>query len=150
MVQQLPGLNTPRFCAGMDQTYLLAAEQDANDKASTRPKKYLRIGTESKEKVVVALTNLRTEDSDWAATACGKPNLSRKRYQRISKLVNDVLKLNPRPDYALFPELSIPLRWLNSIATRLSAAGISLIAGTEYRHSGDNKIPKRSGSGSGR
>ena len=119
---------------------LLAAEQDANDKASTRPKKYLRIGTESKEKVVVALTNLRTEDSDWAATACGKPNLSRKRYQRISKLVNDVLKLNPRPDYALFPELSIPLRWLNSIATRLSAAGISLIAGTEYRHSGDNKI----------
>lgn len=119
---------------------LLAAEQDSNEKASTQPKKYLRIGTESKEKVVVALTNLRTEDSDWAATACGKPNLSRKRYQRISKLVNDVLKLNPRPDYALFPELSIPLRWLNSIATRLSAAGISLIAGTEYRHSGDNKI----------
>jgi hypothetical protein len=119
---------------------LLAAEQDASDKNSKRRKKYLRIGTDSKDKVVVALTNLRTEDSDWAATACNKPNLSRKRYQNISKLVNDVLKLNPRPDYVLFPELSIPLRWLNSIAARLSAAGISLIAGTEYRHSEGNKI----------
>lgn len=119
---------------------LLAAEKDVSDKESKRRKKYLRIGTDSKDKVVVALTNLRTEDEDWAATACNKPNLSRKRYQKISKLVNDVLKLNPRPDYVLFPELSIPLRWLNSIAARLSAAGISLIAGTEYRHSDGNKI----------
>ena len=119
---------------------LLAAEQDASDMKAKRRKKYLKIGTDSKDKVVVALTNLRTEDSDWAATACNKPNLSRKRYQKISKLVNDVLKLNPRPDYVLFPELSIPLRWLNSIAARLSAAGISLIAGTEYRHSEGNKI----------
>ncbi|MCX2778351.1 hypothetical protein [Microbulbifer thermotolerans] len=119
---------------------LLAAEQDAGDKKAKRRKKYLKIGTDSRDKVVVALTNLRTEDSDWAATASNKPNLSRKRYQKISKLVNDVLKLNPRPDYVLFPELSIPLRWLNSIAARLSAAGISLIAGTEYRHSEGNKI----------
>ena len=119
---------------------LLAAEKEASDKKAKGRKKYLKIGTDSKDKVVIALTNLRTEDSDWAATACNKPNLSRKRYQKISKLVNDVLKLNPRPDYALFPELSIPLRWLNSIASRLSAAGISLIAGTEYRHSDGNKI----------
>jgi hypothetical protein len=119
---------------------LLAAEQDSNDKPSRKRKKYLRIGTDSKDKVVVALTNLLTEDRDWEATACDKPNLSRKRYQKISNLVNDTLKLRPRPDYVLFPELSIPLRWLNSIAARLSAAGISLIAGTEYRHSDGNKI----------
>lgn len=119
---------------------LLASEQDAKEKTTKQRKKYLKIGTDSKEKVVVALTNMLTEDSDWAATACNKPNLSRKRYQKISKLVNDVLRLNPRPDYVLFPELSIPLRWLNSIASRLSAAGISLIAGTEYRHSDGNKI----------
>lgn len=119
---------------------LLATEQDANDKLSGKGKKYLKIGTDSKDKVVVALTNLRTEDSDWEATACDKPNLSRKRYQRISNLVNDTLKLRPRPDYVLFPELSIPPRWLNSIAARLSAAGISLIAGTEYRHKEGNKI----------
>lgn len=119
---------------------LLATEQDASDKKEKRRKIDLKIGTGSKDKVVIALTNLRTEDRDWAASACNKPNLSRIRYQKISKLVNDVLKLNPRPDYVLFPELSIPLRWLDSIAARLSAAGISLIAGTEYRHSDENKV----------
>ena len=119
---------------------LLATEQDANNKQTANGKKHLKIGTDHKDKVVIALTNLRTEDSDWAATACGQPNLTRKRYQKISNLVNDTLKLKPRPDYVLFPELSIPLRWLNSIAARLSSAGISLIAGTEYRHSSGNKI----------
>jgi hypothetical protein len=119
---------------------LLATEQDSNEKQSSRRKKYLKIGTDRKDKVVIALTNIRTEDRDWSATACDKPNLSRKRYQKISDLVNDTLKLKPRPDYVLFPELSIPLQWLNSIAARLSAAGISLVAGTEYRHSDGNKI----------
>lgn len=120
---------------------LLAVEQEQKDsKGKRRGINFLEIGTDRKDKIVVALTNLRTEDRDWAATACDKPNLSRERYQKISKLVNDTLKLNPRPDYVLFPELSIPLRWLNSIATRLSAAGISLIAGTEYRHSDGNNI----------
>jgi len=119
---------------------LLATEQDANNKPNANGKKHLKIGTIHKDKVVIALTNLRTEDSDWTATACDKPNLSRKRYQKISNLVNETLKLKPRPDYVLFPELSIPLQWLNSIAARLSAAGISLIAGTEYRHSDGNKI----------
>ena len=119
---------------------LLAAEQDGNGKPQGKRKKFLNIGTDSKGKVIVALTNLRTEDSDWAATACDKPNLSRQRYQTISKLVNDTLSLKPRPDYVLFPELSIPLRWVNSISARLSAAGISLIAGTEYRHSDGDRI----------
>ena len=58
---------------------------------------------------------------------------------KISKLVNDV-PIKTKPDYVLFPELSIPLRWLNSIAARLSSAGISIIAGTEYQHVGANKI----------
>ena len=74
------------------------------------------------------------------AMACGKSNLSRDRYQRISNLVNETIKLSPKPDYVLFPELSIPLPWVNSIASRLSSAGISLIAGTEYRHCINNEL----------
>lgn len=119
---------------------LLAVEQDANNKLLYRRNKYLRLGTNNKDKVIIALTNIRTEDADWSATACDKPNLTRLRYQKLSKLVNDTLRLRPKPDYVLFPELSIPLRWVNSIAAKLSAAGISLIAGTEYRHSNGNGI----------
>lgn len=88
----------------------------------------------------MALTNIRTDEDDWARMACNKSELSRSRYQRISELVNATLKLSPKPDYVLFPELSVPLRWVNSIAERLSSAGISLIAGTEYRHINDHQL----------
>lgn len=120
---------------------LLATEQDSdNTTTKSRARKYLRIGTDKKRKIVVALTNIRTDEEDWAAMACNKSNLSRARYQRISELVNATLKLSPKPDYVLFPELAVPLRWVNSIAERLSTAGISLIAGTEYRHVDDKHL----------
>ncbi|HFU7954020.1 TPA: RNA-directed DNA polymerase [Escherichia coli] len=120
---------------------LLASEQDSDEATKkARPKKFIHIGTDRKHKVVVALTSIKTEEDDWAKMACNKSNLSRSRYQRISELVNATLKLSPKPDYVLFPELSIPLRWVNSIADRLSSAGISLIAGTEYRHLDDNQL----------
>lgn len=113
---------------------LLATEQDGKDMPDVqRSRKYIRIGTD-RNKITVALTNLKTEDKDWAAMACNRPNMSRERYQRISELVNQAIRLKPRPDYILFPELSIPLKWIDSLAARLSSMGISLIAGTEYRH----------------
>ncbi|OSZ46288.1 hypothetical protein BVZ31_10195 [Alcaligenes faecalis] len=120
---------------------LIATEQDSKEILdSRRSHKYIQIGTDRKAKITIALTNLKTEDKDWAAMACNKPNLSRDRYQRISELVNQAIRLKPRPDYLLFPELSIPLKWVDSLASKLNAMGISLIAGTEYRHFDNNEI----------
>lgn len=120
---------------------LLATEQDGEEhKKSPKAAKYLRIGTERKRKIIVALTNLKTEDSDWAAMACNKSNLSADRYSRITKLIEQIIKLKPKPDYALFPELSLPLRWVDTIAYYLAKSGISLIAGTEYRHFDKNEL----------
>ncbi|MBU9694263.1 hypothetical protein KTF23_31035 [Burkholderia multivorans] len=120
---------------------LLAAEQDKKELPKSNVQlKYVRIGTGKKRKITIALTNIKTDDGDWSSMACNKSNLSRERYQRISDLVNQTIRLKPRPDYVLFPELSIPLQWLDSIAARLTASGISLIAGTEYRHFENDKI----------
>lgn len=120
---------------------LLATQQDGEeDRKRLRPAKYVRIGTQNKRKIIVALTNLKTDDSDWAAMACNKSNLSRVRYRLVSDLVNYALRLHTKPDYLLFPELSLPLAWVDSVAARLCAAGISLIAGTEYRHFAKNEI----------
>lgn len=121
---------------------LLAIENDKQtvDNNSQRKSRFLKIGTEYKEKVVVALTNLKSTQKDWACAAVNKSNLSLDRYQSISDLVNDVLKLRPRPDYVIFPELSIPLEWINSISSRICSLGISVIAGTEYRHTSDDKV----------
>ncbi len=122
-------------------TLLAADQEEVNEKKKQkRIAKHLHIGTDKKRRIVIALSNLKTEDSDWAASACDKSNLSKDRYARISDLVNQTLRLNPKPDYMLFPELSLPLPWVESIASRLIAAGISLIAGTEYRHYSKNEI----------
>jgi len=122
---------------------LLAIEQEKTI-TSRRNRKgmptLLRIGTGRKKKIIIALTNIKTDDEDWAAMASGKPNLSLDRYRRISELVNHTIKLRPKPDYVLFPELSIPIKWVKSISSRLSSVGISMIAGTEYRHLDGNEI----------
>ncbi|WP_312051093.1 RNA-directed DNA polymerase [Acinetobacter schindleri] len=125
---------------------LLAMENDKQNYSirenseSKKPRRFLRIGTNNKDNVIVALTNLKISQKDWASSAANKPNLSLDRYQRISDLVNDILRLKPKPDYVIFPELSIPLDWVDSIALRLCSLGISIIAGTEYRHTGDAKL----------
>lgn len=119
---------------------LVAVENDKDESESVnkrRIKKRLYIGTDIKKKIIVALTNIKTDEDDWAFMACDRSNLSLDRYGRIAELINQTIKLRPKPDYVLFPELCLPIKWVESISTRLSSAGISMIAGTEYRHFGN-------------
>lgn len=121
---------------------LMSLEQftkvEENDNPYKRP--LCKIGNDTKKRVIVAITNMLTTDESWSHSACGKPLLTLERYKRIATLVNDAIKLRPRPDYLLFPELSLPIDWIHSISNRLIGAGISLIAGTEYRHFSGNKV----------
>ncbi len=48
--------------------------------------------------------------------------------------MNTAITTTPKPDYLLLPELSVPERWIDTIAGRLRASGISLIAGLDYVH----------------
>ena len=113
---------------------LLGNKADSQRTQTEKDINFIKVGKEQKNKIIIALTNIRLEDEDWAKTACNTPNLSRERYESLAKLVNETLNLKPRPDYVIFPELSIPLKWVDSISAKLNASGISLIAGTEYRH----------------
>ena len=93
----------------------------------------LKVGdVASSKSVLLAITNVKTAESSWAASVAGKPDLTYERYQRLSELVNGVLRAKPRPDYFLLPECSLPVEWVDTIANHLLRAGISLIAGTEY------------------
>ncbi|QLZ68461.1 hypothetical protein FOLKNPGA_01240 [Legionella sp. PC1000] len=100
----------------------------------------INVGSEKKKSVIIAITSLLTEDECWENAASSKPTLTLERYKRISKLVNEAIHLKPKPDYLIFPELSLPIKWISSIGNRLTSSGISLIAGTEYRPIRNNKI----------
>lgn len=99
-----------------------------------------KVGSAEKGRVTIALSNFKTDDQDWSEMADNKSKFKLERYQRIAELVNQAIKLEPRPDYLVFPELSIPIKWIDCIANKLMTAGISLVAGTEYHHHGDKKI----------
>ncbi|MPW28124.1 hypothetical protein F9L16_03820 [Agarivorans sp. B2Z047] len=113
-------------------------EFESDDVRYSKP--LCKIGNDRKNKIIVAITNMLTTDKAWADSASGKPLLSLNRYKRISAIVNNAVKITPKPDYLVFPELSLPIDWVQSVSSRLSRAGISLIAGTEYRHFTGNKL----------
>ncbi len=122
---------------------LLTPSEDEAQNSSKKKKgkkNITRIGTNCSKTVTVAITNIATSDESWAASASGKPALTLERYISISNLVNQAIQLQPKPDYLIFPELSLPLEWVNSVSGRLLSAGISLVAGTEYRHLSKNEV----------
>lgn len=106
----------------------------------TKPSSKIKIGMKKTDSVIVAVTSLSTKESCWAKTACNKPDHSLQRYKQICELINGVISSKPRPDYLFMPELSLPLKWVDSIADRLTGVGINLIAGTEYRHFKNDKL----------
>ncbi len=109
--------------------WLKPLDSDAN----SDDKKPLVIGkTKNLSTPKIALTSHLVTDASWSCAAAGKPNLSADRYSALVKLTNAILKSAVKPDYVLFPELSIPRRWLPSLSRKLRSSGISLIAGVEY------------------
>ncbi|MBX3356343.1 MAG: hypothetical protein KF724_11675 [Phycisphaeraceae bacterium] len=108
--------------------------EGASHAEGDRPE-WIRVGIKQAPRAVrIALANLRTEDTAWAASAAGTPMLTLARYQQLAELVNDILRKRPRPDYLILPELSLPEAWCSSLTRRLSDSGVNLIAGLEYRH----------------
>ncbi len=85
-----------------------------------------------KEIIRIAVTSVETTDGQWASAAKGKQDKSLARYRRITNLVNRILREKKRPDYIVFPELSIPRKWAVRIARKLAQNDVSLLAGVEY------------------
>jgi hypothetical protein len=87
------------------------------------------------KKVVLGISSLFTSDKSFREAASGTEDISRERYRRIETVINHALSVNPKPTHLLLPELSLPERWVSTVSGLLRDAGISLIAGLDYRHS---------------
>lgn len=96
----------------------------------TAPERAVRLG----------LSSFEVGDKSWNQGAAGFTDLSPQRYCQLARIVNLAIGTTPKPDYLLLPELSVPDRWINTIAGRLRASGISLIAGLDYTHHQHRRI----------
>lgn len=88
----------------------------------------------------LGISSLLSTHETWKAAAHGTIDLSRERYQRIERLVNQALQAHPRPTHLLLPELSLPDRWVDTVSSLLRESKISLIAGLDYHQVAANHI----------
>jgi hypothetical protein len=86
----------------------------------------------AKQKIRVALTSYQTTAQQWKLAALGRQDRSAERYAGLNGLLNRILREARRPDYIVFPELSMPLRWGLRIARKLALNDVSLLTGVEY------------------
>ena len=83
----------------------------------------------------IALPCFETLHASWIACATDTPDPdAARRYLRLNRLINDVLRAADRPQYLVLPELALPRRWFGRIAHKLSQSGVSIITGIEYQH----------------
>lgn len=109
------------------------AQGGGTDEGASGSPRLARIGVgKATPKVRLGISSLLTTDDSFSAGASGRPDLSRDRYKRIERLVNQAIDANPRPTHLLLPELALPERWIDTVSRLLQDAGISLIAGLDY------------------
>ncbi|ODU01387.1 RNA-directed DNA polymerase [Thiobacillus sp. 65-1402] len=92
------------------------------------------------EKIRLGISSLLTTEDSWRACADGRPDISRERYARIERLINQAISAYPKPTHLLLPELSLPDRWVDTVSGLLLDAGISLVAGLDYHRRFPNWI----------
>jgi hypothetical protein len=84
------------------------------------------------DKPLVAITSFKTSIRSWKTRVKGGRDLSIARFNRMTEIVRNVCRMEKRPHYLVFPELSIPREWIIELASALQRSGVSLIAGVEY------------------
>lgn len=121
------------WAKGPDDTRNVPPDWSRPNRGPTPPSSvaWLKSGADA-SKVLLGISSLLTTTESWSRSAAGDPDLSLERYERVSTIVNHAIKAIPRPQYLLLPELSIPERWIDTVAGRLGDSRISLVAGLDY------------------
>jgi hypothetical protein len=113
----------------------------ASEQYKERQRRYADLGGQKKSvDVMLGISSLLTTDESWNLGASNSVDLSRERYRRIERVVNEAIAAYPRPTHLLLPELSLPDRWIRTVSGLLRESRISLIAGLDYQHHSASEI----------
>lgn len=89
----------------------------------------------SEKKQTIAVSSWQTGNQSFVAAVMRQSDPdARQRYQRLNRLVNELISRPDGASYLILPEVSIPPQWFMRIAHKIRGRSISLIAGVEYLH----------------
>ena len=97
------------------------------------------IETKSQNNPKVCNTHFLTKDESFDATVRQLIEPDIKRFDRLKKIVNELIRNRGQIDYVVFHELAIPRNLYVQIADKLGFVGINFIAGLEYKINNSKK-----------
>lgn len=131
----LPDLKTKRFIKLINSlrgTHSEVSDKNRKNVSKLKVEEVCNKKLTNSKSVDVAITNFEVKDEYWKKSVINKPIKTLERYIKIQYIVNDAVR--KKPDYLIFPELSMPQEWAWFISQKLLTNNISLITGVEYIH----------------
>ncbi|MCC0649965.1 carbon-nitrogen hydrolase family protein, partial [Clostridioides sp. ZZV15-6598] len=82
------------------------------------------------EKIKIGIVHMKVNEKDIDSSFSKIPNLESRRIQKINRLLNDAVKNGA--NIIIFPEVSIPYQWLDSISKFSMRHNVAIICGLEH------------------
>lgn len=91
---------------------------------------YIEANNNKKDKFKLAIVNMQVQDDNLKKSFNKIPNLESSRLENLNKLLNYSAKNDA--DMIIFPEVSIPIQWLDVIAKFSENHDIAIVCGLEH------------------
>ena len=92
--------------------------------------KAIRVENKKYERVKIAVANTKLYEKDVDDAFNGKPNRTLKRYNELTKIVNEAIRC--KADMLIFPECYLPFEWLPILSRTCARNNIAVVSGVEH------------------
>ena len=96
----------------------------------------ISVGDSRKDKLSIAIANVKLSHKNFEKVIKEKPNRSYERYRDVSILVNNAIDENA--DMLIMPESFIPFEWLPTLARTCAKNDLAIVTGVEHILFDDN------------
>lgn len=120
----------------LDKKYILEMNKRIDVRAfgminESNVKSYvISVGNEKKDKLRLAIANVRLNHDNFERLVKDSPNRNYNRYKNISKIINAAI--DEHADMIIMPEAFVPFEWLTTIARTCANNKLALITGVEH------------------
>jgi predicted amidohydrolase len=90
----------------------------------------VKVGIDKYTKIKVAISNIKMDEDNLKKCLINHPNRQYKRYQQVSSLVNEAIRL--KANLLVMPEACVPIEWLCTMARTCAKNNLAVVTGVEH------------------
>ena len=97
---------------------------------------YTEINNERKDKLKLAIANVRLNHDNFKKVIMDIPNRSYKRYKDLAKVINEAI--DAKADMLILPEGYLPYEWLATLSRTCAKSNLAVVTGIEHIKKGSS------------